>query len=88
MKLRLTISALCIASIAMAGCASKVTQPEEYSGFLSDAMAGIWFFLQAGTPRLPAPVVAVKPAAIAPAQMVDEQQCQGCHQAQVKDWRL
>lgn len=36
MKLRLTISALCIASIAMAGCASKVTQPEEYSGFLSD----------------------------------------------------
>ena len=51
------------------------------------AMAGIWFFLQAGTPRLPAPVVAVKPAAIAPAQMVDEQQCQGCHQAQVKDWQ-
>ena len=36
MKLRLTISALCFASIAMAGCASKVTQPEEYSGFLSD----------------------------------------------------
>ena len=51
------------------------------------AMAGIWFFLQAGTPRLPAPVAAVKPAPIAPAQMVDEQQCQGCHQAQVKDWQ-
>ena len=51
------------------------------------AMAGIWFFLLAGTPRLPAPVTAVKPAPIAPAQMVDEQQCQGCHQAQVKDWQ-
>jgi len=51
------------------------------------AMAGIWFFLQAGTPRLPAPVVAAKPVPVAPAQMVDEQQCQGCHQAQVKDWQ-
>jgi len=30
------ISTLCIASLAMAGCASKVTQPDEYSGFLSD----------------------------------------------------
>jgi hypothetical protein len=36
MKLRLMVSALCIASIGMAGCASKVTQPDEYSGFLSD----------------------------------------------------
>ncbi|MCD7040868.1 MULTISPECIES: DUF3313 domain-containing protein [Pseudomonas fluorescens group] len=36
MKLRLLISTLCVASIAMAGCASKVTQPDEYSGFLSD----------------------------------------------------
>ncbi|MFL1477366.1 DUF3313 domain-containing protein [Pseudomonas grimontii] len=36
MKLRLMISTLCVASIAMAGCASKVTQPDEYSGFLSD----------------------------------------------------
>ncbi|KWU52004.1 DUF3313 domain-containing protein [Pseudomonas palleroniana] len=36
MKSRLMISALCIASLAMAGCASKVTQPDEYSGFLSD----------------------------------------------------
>lgn len=51
------------------------------------AMAGIWFFLQAATPRLPAPVVAAKPVPVAPAQMVDEQQCQGCHQAQVKDWQ-
>jgi hypothetical protein len=30
------ISTLCVASIAMAGCASEVTQPDEYSGFLSD----------------------------------------------------
>jgi hypothetical protein len=29
------ISTLCVA-IAMVGCASKVTQPDEYSGFLSD----------------------------------------------------
>jgi hypothetical protein len=36
MKLRLMISTLCIASIGMAGCASKITQPDEYSGFLSD----------------------------------------------------
>lgn len=36
MKLRLLISTLGVASIAMAGCASKVTQPDEYSGFLSD----------------------------------------------------
>ncbi|MFL1495185.1 DUF3313 domain-containing protein [Pseudomonas antarctica] len=36
MKLRLMISTLCVASIAMTGCASKVPQPDEYSGFLSD----------------------------------------------------
>ncbi|WP_300631742.1 DUF3313 domain-containing protein [Pseudomonas sp.] len=37
MKIRLMVSTLCIASIGMAaGCASKVTQPDEYSGFLSD----------------------------------------------------
>lgn len=35
MKSRLIISTLCVA-IAMVGCASKVTQPDEYSGFLSD----------------------------------------------------
>lgn len=35
MKSRLMISTLC-AAIAMVGCASKVTQPNEYSGFLSD----------------------------------------------------
>ncbi len=36
MKLRLMFSTLCVASIAITGCASKVTQPDEYSGFLSD----------------------------------------------------
>lgn len=56
------------------------------------AMAGIWFFLQASTPRLPvaapAPAPVTQPvAAVPPATMVDEQQCQGCHQAQVKDWQ-
>ncbi|WP_455930465.1 DUF3313 domain-containing protein [Pseudomonas fluorescens] len=35
MKSRLMISTLCVA-IAMVGCASKMTQPDEYSGFLSD----------------------------------------------------
>jgi len=30
------ISTLCIATIGMGGCASQVTQPDEYSGFLSD----------------------------------------------------
>jgi predicted CXXCH cytochrome family protein len=54
------------------------------------AMAGIWFFLQASTPQLraPGPVVVAKPAVNPPpARMVDEQQCQGCHQAQAKDWQ-
>jgi predicted CXXCH cytochrome family protein len=55
------------------------------------AMAGIWFFLQASAPRLPAPapVATAKPVVTpaAPARMVDEQQCQGCHQAQAKDWQ-
>ncbi|CRM48416.1 DUF3313 domain-containing protein [Pseudomonas sp. 58 R 3] len=35
MESRLIISTLCVA-IAMVGCAGKVTQPDEYSGFLSD----------------------------------------------------
>jgi predicted CXXCH cytochrome family protein len=54
------------------------------------AMAGIWFFLQASTPTLPVspPAPVAKPVAVVPpAAMVDEQQCQGCHQAQVKDWQ-
>ncbi len=36
MKIGLMISTLCIASIGVVGCSSKVTQPDEYSGFLSD----------------------------------------------------
>ncbi|UVJ46654.1 DUF3313 domain-containing protein [Pseudomonas sp. LS1212] len=36
MKLALMMSMLCIASIGVVGCSSKLTQPEEYSGFLKD----------------------------------------------------
>ncbi len=36
MKLALTLSTLCLATLGMAGCSSNVTQPEDYSGFLSD----------------------------------------------------
>ena len=36
MKLALMMSTLCIASIGVVGCSSKITQPEEYSGFLQD----------------------------------------------------
>lgn len=39
MKLGLMISTLCIASIGVVGCSSKVTQPDEYSGFLSTTAA-------------------------------------------------
>ncbi|WP_237882504.1 DUF3313 domain-containing protein [Pseudomonas sp. PGPR40] len=36
MKLALMISTLCIASIGMVGCSSKVVEPDQYSGFLKD----------------------------------------------------
>src|SRR5450830_1347982 len=36
MKLRLMVSALCVATIAVSGCASKTPQPDQYSGFLKD----------------------------------------------------
>ena len=36
MKLGIMISTVCIATIGVMGCSSKVTQPDEYSGFLSD----------------------------------------------------
>ncbi|MGV8887618.1 MAG: DUF3313 domain-containing protein [Pseudomonas sp.] len=36
MKLALMMSTLCIASIAMVGCSSKVVDPDQYSGFLND----------------------------------------------------
>ncbi|AXJ04947.1 hypothetical protein CFN16_12725 [Pseudomonas fluorescens] len=66
-------------------------------GVLLAAVAGIgWFlFSPAPMPVKPVPVSApvaapAKPAptvATAPASMVDEQQCQGCHSEQVKDWQ-
>lgn len=36
MKTGLIISTLCIAALGVTGCSSKITQPDEYSGFLSD----------------------------------------------------
>jgi hypothetical protein len=36
MNLASMIGTVCIASLALVGCASKVTQPNEYSGFLGD----------------------------------------------------
>ena len=36
MKLGLMIGTLCLASLGVVGCSSKVTQPDEYSGFLKD----------------------------------------------------
>lgn len=36
MKFASMIGSICIASLALAGCSSKVTQPDEYSGFLWD----------------------------------------------------
>jgi len=36
MKLALMMSTLCIASIGVTGCASKVVEPDQYSGFLKD----------------------------------------------------
>ncbi|MGE8188274.1 tetratricopeptide repeat protein [Pseudomonas sp. NPDC086278] len=62
------------------------------------AVAGIgWFlFSSAPAPLKPAPTpvstptvqpAKPQPVAQAPATMVDEQQCQGCHSEQVKDWK-
>ncbi|MCP2021661.1 UNVERIFIED_ORG: putative CXXCH cytochrome family protein [Pseudomonas reinekei] len=65
-------------------------------GILLLTVAGIGWFLLSSTPTTPKPVTvsppAVQPAkpqpvAIAPVKMVDEQQCQGCHGEQVKDWQ-
>ncbi|BAQ74917.1 MULTISPECIES: DUF3313 domain-containing protein [Pseudomonas] len=36
MKLALMIGTACLASLALAGCSSNLTQPDEYSGFLQD----------------------------------------------------
>jgi hypothetical protein len=67
-------------------------------GILLLAVAAIGWFLFASNPApttyAPVSTPAVQPAkpqpkplATAPATMVDEQQCQGCHSAQVKDWQ-
>jgi hypothetical protein len=36
MKLALMMSTLCIATLGVAGCSSKVVEPDQYSGFLKD----------------------------------------------------
>lgn len=36
MKFALMIGTVCIASLVLVGCSSKITQPDEYSGFLGD----------------------------------------------------
>ncbi|MBV7545872.1 tetratricopeptide repeat protein [Pseudomonas sp. PDM26] len=65
-------------------------------GILLLTVAGIGWFLLSSAPTLlqPVPVSAPvvesakpQPVALAPAKMVDEQQCQGCHGEQVKDWQ-
>ncbi|MDR9752784.1 cytochrome c3 family protein [Pseudomonas sp. SZMC_28357] len=60
-------------------------------------LAGLWFFLGSSKPMpplVPAPAPIAKVAAPAalparqpPATLVDEQQCQGCHQQQAQDWQ-
>jgi predicted CXXCH cytochrome family protein len=65
-------------------------------GLLLVAVAAIGWFLFSSSPVLPKPVPVSAPAAqpakpqpvaLAPAKMVDEQQCQGCHSEQTKDWQ-
>jgi predicted CXXCH cytochrome family protein len=65
-------------------------------GVLLLAIAGIGWFLFSSKPApvsyapVSAPAVQPvkpQPVAVAPAMMVDEQQCQGCHSEQVKDWQ-
>ncbi|MFL1527327.1 tetratricopeptide repeat protein [Pseudomonas sp. O230] len=59
------------------------------------AIVGIGWFLFSSQPApvTYAPLVTTpiitpeKPVVAAPAKMVDEQQCQGCHSEQVKDWQ-
>ncbi|MEY9334576.1 putative CXXCH cytochrome family protein [Pseudomonas protegens] len=58
-------------------------------------LGGLAWFLLAEPPRLAAPQVAAAPPPAQPkavpalpaAQYVDEQACQGCHQAQARDWQ-
>lgn len=62
-------------------------------------LIGLWWFMhsspslplpsQVQAPVAPAAAAPIKAAntALAPARMVDEQQCQGCHSEQAKDWQ-
>ncbi|MHC8395052.1 tetratricopeptide repeat protein [Pseudomonas sp. LB3P93] len=65
-------------------------------GVLLVAVAAIGWFLISSTPApikpVPVSTPAVQPAkpqpvVVAPAKMVDEQQCQGCHSEQMRDWQ-
>ncbi|ARQ75053.1 hypothetical protein B6D87_12865 [Pseudomonas fragi] len=60
------------------------------AGVLLLVLAGLWFYLSRPAPVVltppPAAIASVSPKP-APAKMVDEQQCQGCHGAQAKDWQ-
>lgn len=65
------------------------------AGLLLLATLAIWFVVERSTPSLPSLVnapsaPAAKPAPVVTerrASLVDEQQCEGCHAAQVKDWQ-
>ena len=56
-------------------------------------LAVLWLWLDRPQPVLPVAyepktaIAAPQAKQTAPAQMVDEQQCQGCHNEQVKDWQ-
>ncbi|OYQ28913.1 hypothetical protein B7L09_02695 [Pseudomonas mandelii] len=65
-------------------------------GVLLVAVAAIGWFLLSSTPApiktVPVSTPAVQPAkpqtvVVTPTKMVDEQQCQGCHSEQMKDWQ-
>ncbi|MFJ7281473.1 tetratricopeptide repeat protein [Pseudomonas sp. NPDC099000] len=65
-------------------------------GVLLVAVAAIGWFLLSSTPApiktVPVSTPPVQPAklqpvVVTPAKMVDEQQCQGCHSEQMKDWQ-
>ena len=68
------------------------------AGLLLVATLGLWWWVQNSNPALPvsasapakAPASTPAPLAVTPAPtttMVDELQCQGCHQAQFKSWQ-
>ncbi|WP_070412148.1 tetratricopeptide repeat protein [Pseudomonas lundensis] len=63
------------------------------AGLLLLVVAGLWLYVSRPHPVVPVAVAPTPRAAApatpknAPAQWVDEQQCQGCHSVQVKDWQ-